>query len=305
MRVESYGPSAVAEAVHLALGPEVSIVLPVHDEEASLPRLLDEIEAALDEFSFEVVAIDDGSADGSAACLERLSLTRPWLRLHRHGRNRGQTAALGTGIGLARGATVVLLDSDGQNDPADIPRLLAALEPGVDVVAGRRRGRHESARRRLASASANWLLRRASGLTVHDTGCTLKVFRASAVRDLHLLRGDHRFLPALARTSPDRVREVWVADRPRLAGRSHYGFGRIPIVAADLLGLAIRRVLAKRPLHTAAALGLVLLAAWGGLALATGLAGHPYLAVVSVVTGISLALLSVVLATALEGALRG
>ena len=305
MRIDSYRPSAVAEAIHEVFGPEVSVVLPVHDEEASLPGLMDEIASALANCRYEVVAVDDGSDDGSAACLQRLSRTRPWLRVHLHGRNRGQTAALATGISLARGGVVVLLDSDGQNDPADIPRLLAELRPGVDVVAGRRRGRHESAGRRLASSAANWLLRRASGLPIHDTGCTLKAFRATTLEDLRLLRGDHRFLPALARTSPERVRELWVADRPRTAGRSHYGFGRIPIVAADLLGLALRRAAAGRPLHTAAAFAVVMLAAWSALALATGLAGHLGGALVAAAAGLSFALLSVVLGTAMEGALRG
>lgn len=305
MVVDSFQASAVADAVKLALGPEISVVLPVHNEEGALRGLISDIEAALQDWTFEVIAVDDGSTDDSASCLEELREGRPWLRVFRHELNRGQTAALETGIGLAFGPVLALLDSDGQNDPADIPRLLGLLTADVDIVAGRRRGRHESAGRRAASGAANWLLRRASGLPVHDTGCTLKVFRAETVKGLHLLRGDHRFMAALARTEPRRVAETWVADRPRIAGRSHYGFGRVPIVAADLAGLVIRRMVADRPLHSAAALGGGLIAVWGMAAALLALSGHAAAAVVSLLAGFSLAAVALVLATAVEDALRG
>lgn len=302
---DSLQAPALVEAVALVLGPEITVVLPVHNEEAALAGLIDEIEIALAGRKFEIVAVDDGSTDGSAARLDALGETRHWLRVYRHDRNRGQTAALETGIGLAAGAVIVLLDSDGQNDPQDIPRLVGELTPEVDIVAGRRRGRHENARRRIASRAANWLLRRASGVPVHDTGCTLKAFRAETLKGLRLLRGDHRFLPALARTDTERVREIWVADRPRLAGRSHYGFGRAPIVAADLLGLAVRRFVPQRPLHSAAAAALLLLTLWLVLAAVLVAFGQLAAAVVAVMAGVSLAVIAVVLATALEGALRG
>ena len=273
----------------------VSVVLPVHNEVGAIEELLGEIEQALADVSFECVCVDDGSTDGSDDLLDELSLDRPWLRIIHLASNFGQTAAISAGINASAGRAVVLMDSDGQNDPCDVPALLRLLDDGFDVVSGWRQRRQESRARRVLSRAANALLRRMSGVDLHDTGCSLKAYRAEVLRSLTLLRDDHRFLPALAAGTGARVAEVPVRDRARTAGTSHYGYRRVPRVAIDLVGLWLQLRFTGRPLRVFTALGLVAVLGWSGLAILELLLGQTgfalmCLGVAATVLGASVAL---------------
>ncbi len=204
--------------------PALSVVIPAYDEEANVEPCYRELVDVLEAHgqSFEVVFVDDGSTDGTRGVLRRLAAADPRVRVLRLRRNAGQTAALDAGFRAARGAIVVTMDADLQNDPHDIPRLLAAL-PGQDAVCGWRVDRRDPWTKRMASRIANAVRDRVTADGVHDTGCTLKAFRREALQRLHLYRGMHRFLPALLQMEGMRVTELPVAHRPRRAGVSKYG----------------------------------------------------------------------------------
>jgi dolichol-phosphate mannosyltransferase len=216
--------------------PALSVVIPAYNEAPNVEpcyRELVEVLAAGGR-AFEVVFVDDGSTDDTAAAVRRLARADPRVRLLRFRRNAGQTAALDAGFRAARGAVVVTMDADLQNDPRDIPRLLAALA-GQDAVCGWRVDRRDPWTKRLASRVANpvrnWFTRDG----VHDTGCSLKAFRREALQRLHLYRGMHRFLPALLQMEGFRVAEIPVSHRPRRAGVSKYGnWRRLWTGVADL-----------------------------------------------------------------------
>jgi dolichol-phosphate mannosyltransferase len=219
--VSTYGPPSPP-------GPpgrvELSVVIPVYDERESLAPLLEEIAAALRGTPYEVVAVDDGSTDGSLAELKRLRAAHPGLRVVAFERNAGQTAALTAGFRVARGAVIVTLDADLQNDPADIPALVAELwAGGATAVAGYREARQDTAWKRLQSRIANTVRNWLNGERIRDTGCSLRALRAEAVRDLPLFNGMHRFLPTLIRMRGGRVAELPVRHRPRRYGRTKYG----------------------------------------------------------------------------------
>jgi glycosyltransferase involved in cell wall biosynthesis len=204
--------------------PRLSIVVPVYDEEASLETLHRELDAALAGVAggVELIFVDDGSRDGSLDALRRLAAKDPRLRVLALDRNHGQTAAFDAGFRAARGELVVTLDADGQNDPADIPRLLAELER-ADVVNGVRQRRRDSRVRLLSSRIANGVRNWVTGESVTDVGCSLRAVRATTLRRVKLHRGMHRFLPTLLRLEGARVVEVPVAHRPRRHGASKYG----------------------------------------------------------------------------------
>ena len=219
--------------------PEISIVIPLRDEEENVEPLLRELAAALSGVRrpYEVILIDDGSEDGTFQKLERLQAGDPQLRIIQFDRNYGQTAAFAAGFAHARGDFVVTLDGDLQNDPADIPRLLE-LARTHDIVCGWRKNRKDAfLTRHVPSVAANWLLGVASGVPLHDNGCSLKVFRAEVVKPLKLSPGMHRYLPALAGQLGNRVTEVVVNHRARQAGKSKYGLSRTFGVLRDILGL--------------------------------------------------------------------
>nr|BBH94658.1 glycosyl transferase [Thermogemmatispora argillosa] len=217
---------------------------------------------------YEIVYVDDGSTDGSFALLERLAAQDPSVRVVRLSRNFGQTAALAAGIAHSRGEVLALLDADLQNDPADIPRLLAKLEEGYDLVSGwRRRRRGDPWLRCLLSRLANAIVARATGVPLHDLGCTLKVYRRTVFAHIPLYGETHRFIAAYASLAGARVAEVEVVHHPRHAGRSHYGLDRTLRVLLDLLLLKFYGSFATRPQQL---LGLP-----GLLALALGLAFLP------------------------------
>jgi glycosyltransferase involved in cell wall biosynthesis len=205
-------------------GPQLSVVVPFYDEAENLPLLAREIASALDPLglAYEVLWVDDGSRDSGPAVMERLAADDPRARVLRLAVNSGQSAAMAAGFRHARGATVVTLDADLQNDPVDIPRLLAALE-GWDVVCGVRARRRDTWLRRVSSRIANAVRNRATGEAVTDVGCTLRVYRREVVAAVPMFTGMHRFLPTLLRLGGARIRELPVGHRPRLHGRAKYG----------------------------------------------------------------------------------
>ena len=217
--------------------PDLSVVIPLKDEDANIDPLLAELVPVLESTGrpFEVILVDDGSTDGTFARLASHQARDPRLRVIRFVRNFGQSAAFTAGFEAARGRLVVTLDGDLQNDPADIPRLLPMADE-VDIVCGWRKDRQDDwLTRHVPSVAANWLIGLATGLRLHDNGCSLKVFRAEAVKPLRLEPGMHRYLPAIARqAAAGRVREVVVHHRARQFGRSKYGLSRTFRVLRDL-----------------------------------------------------------------------
>jgi dolichol-phosphate mannosyltransferase len=204
---------------------EFSILLPVCDERENLGPLLEEIEATFRPLgkTWEVIAVDDGSRDGSPEALEALRVRHKELRVYRHRRNFGQSAALATALARARGDVVITMDADRQDDPAELPRMIAALNGRVDAVLGVRRRRMDSLSRRVASRVANSFRDWITGVPVRDAGCCMRVLRREALREIPLFNGFHRFLPTLLLHRGYRVVEIEVNHRPRQAGRSKYG----------------------------------------------------------------------------------
>jgi len=204
--------------------PAVSVVLPVYNEEPCIAGVLEELCRALDGGlgrPYEVIAVDDGSTDGTAAILRAAATRLPRLRVLRLTPNAGQSAAFCAGFRAARGSIVVTMDADGQNDPADIPALLQALEH-CDVCCGYRRNRQDTRSKRLASKVANRIRNRVLHEDIIDTGCTLKAFRAPLVKDLTMWRGLHRFLPSLMKMKGAAIVQIPVNHRPRTCGQSKY-----------------------------------------------------------------------------------
>lgn len=204
----------------------VSLVVPVFNEIECLPQLVDEIHAALDSTGreYEVVLVDDGSEDGSSEWLDEAAANDPRLVVVHFAANAGQTAAFAAGFHRARGEFVVTLDADGQNPPAEIPKMLDEMREGVDLVAGYRVKRQDNAWRRFQSRVANAIRNKLSGESIRDTGCSLKVFRREHLVAVPLFTGMHRFLPTLCRlVGANHVIEVPVDHRPRQGGTSKYG----------------------------------------------------------------------------------
>lgn len=221
------------------LDPEVSIVIPLRDEEDNVVPLHDELTGVLDQLhvSYEVLLIDDGSTDRTFEKLIAVQAQDSHVKVIRFTRNFGQTAAFAAGFAEARGQFIVTLDGDLQNDPRDIPDMLA-LARRKDIVSGWRRKRQDNFfTRYLPSAIANWLLGLVTRVRLHDNGCSLKVYRASVVKPLRLRSGMHRYLPAIASQLGGRVAEVEVNHRPRRHGRSKYNLSRTFTVLADLVQL--------------------------------------------------------------------
>jgi glycosyltransferase involved in cell wall biosynthesis len=220
--------------------PKLSVVVPLFNEEDNVAVLAAEIARALDPLgvTYEVLWVDDGSTDRSLERLRALAGADPHARLLRHRRNAGQSAALASGFRAARGELVATLDADLQNDPADLPRLLAKLDEGFDVVSGVRVDRHDSFTRKASSRIANAVRNWATDEAVTDVGCSLRVYRARYLVHLPLFGGMHRFLPTLVRWNGARLTEVPVSHRPRLHGVAKYGIGnRLFRALADLFAV--------------------------------------------------------------------
>lgn len=240
---------------------DVSIVIPVYNEEENLEPLVCRVENALHAapHSYEVIFVDDGSTDKSLEVLKRLAAERPQLRVISFRRNFGQTAALDAGFRHAQGDAVVPMDADQQNDPQDIPRLLAELREGYDVVSGwRRRRRDPFFSRILPSKMANWLIGVVTGVRIHDYGCTLKAYRREILQDVRLYGEMHRFLPALVSWQGGRVKEIEVVHHPRGAGRSKYGMSRTFKVLCDLITVKFLASFATSPSYLFGRAGLLM-----------------------------------------------
>lgn len=246
----------------------ISAVVPVFNEAGSLEAFERELSAALaaSRQEHEIIWVDDGSTDGSFACLKAFA-ARPGQSALRLARNYGQTSALAAGIAAARGEWIVTLDADGQNDPDDIPRLLAAAAGGADVVSGwRRRRRDDFFTRVLPSRAANAFIAWTTGVRLHDFGCTLKVYRASLLKAVDLYGEMHRFLPAILAYSGAVVTELEVNHRPRVSGRSKYGLLRTFKVVLDLLTVKFMGDFITKPIYLFGGLSLGLVAAAGLMA---------------------------------------
>ncbi len=239
---------------------DLSIVIPVFNEAPNLAPLLAEIDAALARqgMTYEVLFVDDGSQDDTAATLSALQAAHAHVVVIRFRRNFGQTAAFAAGFDHARGEMIVTMDADRQNDPADIPALLARLGDDCAVVNGWRQNRRDPwLSRRLPSRLANLIIARASGVRLRDRGCSLRAFRAPVARELRLYGEMHRFIPELIHSAGHQMAEVPVNHRPRVAGRSKYGLSRTFRVLLDLVTVLFLGRYGDRPMHLFGSLGIV------------------------------------------------
>ncbi|MEP0870457.1 glycosyltransferase family 2 protein [Trichocoleus desertorum AS-A10] len=239
--------------------PQVSVIVPIYNEVQSLPHLIEAIATAVTEsqISYEIVCVDDGSSDGSTDLLKQLAQARTDLRAVILRRNYGQTAAMSAGFKHASGKVLITLDGDLQNDPADIPHLLARLDEGYDLVSGWRKARQDAALTRLLpSKIANWLIGNVTGVKLHDYGCSLKAYRAELVADMNLYGELHRFLPALAFIEGARITEIPVRHHARRFGQSKYGLGRTLRVLMDLFTIFFMKKFLTRPMHVFGTFGL-------------------------------------------------
>ena len=254
---------------------DLSVVVPIYNEAESIETLVQAIANAVTEtnLSYEIICVDDGSKDGSTQVLTDLTSKRVDLKAVILRRNYGQTPAMAAGFESATGKIIVTLDGDLQNDPADIPMLLAKLNEGYDLVSGWRRKRQDAALTRLLpSKIANIIIAKVTGVRLHDYGCSLKAYRAELIADMNLYGELHRFLPALAYIEGARITEVPVRHHARRFGQSKYGLGRTIRVVMDLLTVYFMKKFLTRPMHV---FGL-----GGVISLAIGIAMGTYLTIV-------------------------
>lgn len=243
---------------------KLSIVIPVYNEEQNLPELWGQIRAAVEPLGmpWDATFVDDGSRDGSVAVLRGLQVAVPeHVRVVVLNRNYGQTAAISAGIDHSDGDIVVLMDSDLQNDPADIPNLLAELDKGYDVVSGWRKDRQDNAlTRNLPSRWANWLISKVTGVELHDYGCTLKAYRREILDKVKLYGEMHRFIPVYAHAAGAKVGEIVVQHHARKHGKANYGLERIFKVILDLITVKFLMSYSKKPIYLFGGVGLILMA---------------------------------------------
>ena len=240
--------------------PDISVVVPVYEEAENIGALYRALNTHLEQLdqSYEVILVDDGSKDGSWEQLRQLAVEHAHYTAIRLRRNFGQSAALAAGIDHARGAVIVLMDADLQNDPADIPKLLAGIQEGFDVVSGWREKRQDAFLLRVfPSKVANYLISRVTGVHLRDYGCTLKAYRSEVLKGIRIYGEMHRFLPALADLNGARITEIPVRHHPRKRGRSKYGINRILKVSLDLLTVKFISAFGTKPIHAFGCLGTV------------------------------------------------
>ncbi|MBW2361667.1 MAG: glycosyltransferase family 2 protein [Deltaproteobacteria bacterium] len=277
----------------------LSVVIPVYNEAENLLPLTEEVTDALLglEDPWEILFVDDGSADATPQILAELASKEERIKVLRLRRNFGQTAAMMAGLDHASGGVIVVLDGDGQNDPADIPLLLETLAQGFDIVSGWRRDRHDGWLRTQLSKLANGLISRFTGVQLHDIGCSLKAYRREVIRSVRLYGEMHRFVPIYASWWGAAVTEVPVNHRARTSGSSNYGFERILKVFLDLLVVQFLGRYETRPMYVFGGFGLV---SWGISLASAGYAFYrkffdatdfiqtplPLLAVMTFVTGV-------------------
>jgi glycosyltransferase involved in cell wall biosynthesis len=243
--------------------PNLSLIVPVYNEEKNLPLLVEAIQRALEPlpYTWEVVLVDDGSEDSSLEVLTQLAEEAPdYLRVVSFRRNFGQTAAIAAGLDYARGEIIVLLDADLQNDPADIPMLLEKLDEGYDLVSGWRRRRQDAyLTRTLPSNLANMLISRVTGVPLHDYGCTLKAYRREVLEGFRLYGEMHRFIPVFANSVGAKITEVQVNHHPRKFGKSKVGLERTVKVILDLFTVKFLVSYSSKPIYLFGGAGLVLI----------------------------------------------
>lgn len=241
--------------------PEISVVIPLYNEVENIDDLVRELKRALDPVgrSYEVLLVDDGSKDGTGKRAAELAKSEPAFRVLRLRRNFGQTAAFSAGFDHARGKVVVTSDGDLQNDPADIGAMVKKLDEGegYDIVCGWRKNRHDPLSKKIPSFFANRLISWATGVEIHDYGCSLKAIRAEVVKGIRLYGEMHRFIPAVAASMGVRVAEVVVNHRPRTRGVSKYGIGRTTRVLLDLFTVKFFMTYGTRPAHLFGLFGLL------------------------------------------------
>jgi glycosyltransferase involved in cell wall biosynthesis len=241
----------------------LSIVIPIKDERDNLEPLHERLRHALDplDLAYEVIIVDDGSIDGSYGVLEKLTAQDPHLKVVRLRRNFGQTPALQAGIDYSSGDILVTMDGDLQNDPADIPMLLAKLREGYDAVLGLRAKRQDRFFvRRVPSLIGNWLIRKVTGVHIRDMGCTLRAMRRELAEALPLYGELHRFVPVLAQQYGGRLAQVAVRHHPRIAGKTKYNLTRTVRVVLDLITIKFLHSYLTRPMHVLGTAGLVSMA---------------------------------------------
>ena len=239
---------------------DVSFVIPVYNEEENLPDFYRELTAAGEKLhgSCEIIFVDDGSRDGSFPTLRKIQAADPKVKIIRLRKNFGQTAALAAGFDRSRGEIIITLDADLQNDPADVPLLVAKMNEGFDIVSGWRVKRKDKfVSRRLPSKAANWIISRITKVKLHDYGCTLKAFRRDVVKNIKLYGEMHRFIPAIASTMGVAIAEVPVNHRPRIHGKSKYNITKSVRVALDLLTVKFLLSYSTRPLQIFGLFGLL------------------------------------------------
>ncbi|MCJ7563950.1 MAG: glycosyltransferase family 2 protein [Candidatus Aminicenantes bacterium] len=239
---------------------DVSFVIPVYNEEENLPDFYRELTAAGEKLhrSYEIIFVDDGSRDGSFPALRKIQAADPRVKIIRLRKNFGQTAALAAGFDRSRGEIIITLDADLQNDPADVPLLVAKMNEGFDIVSGWRVKRKDKfVSRRLPSKAANWIISRITKVKLHDYGCTLKAFRRDVVKNIKLYGEMHRFIPAIASTMGVAIAEVPVNHRPRIHGKSKYNITKSVRVALDLLTVKFLLSYSTRPLQIFGLFGLL------------------------------------------------
>jgi glycosyltransferase involved in cell wall biosynthesis len=269
--IENFNPSKNITSKTL----DLSVVVPIYNEAESLETLVGAIASSLQEtqLSYEIICVDDGSKDGSTQILTDLANQRNDLKAVILRRNYGQTPAMAAGFECATGRVIVTLDGDLQNDPADIPMLLAKLDEGYDLVSGWRKKRQDAALTRLLpSKIANGIIGKVTGVKLHDYGCSLKAYRSELVADMNLYGELHRFLPALAYIEGARITEIPVRHHARRFGQSKYGLGRTIRVVMDLLTVFFMKKFLTRPMHV---FGL-----WGLISLVAGVIMGLYLTVI-------------------------
>lgn len=285
---------------------DVSVVVPIFNEEESLPQLYKELRAVLESLrtSYEIILVDDGSTDGTFKSISNLHKKDSRVKVISFRRNFGQTAALAAGFDYAKGKVIITIDSDLENDPKDIPRLLRKIEEGYDVVSGWRKKRWEGSlistlKRRIPSLVVNKAASLLTGVSLHDTGCTLKAYRREVIKGINLYGEMHRFIPVLTKQIGAEIVEVEVNFRSRKFGKTNYGLGRTFKVFLDLILLKFLLSYATRPIHFFGGLGIILF--FSGTAVVIYLAGQRLLyqtpladrplfliAILAVLTGIQL-----------------